>query len=135
MVINGYSRKNMKRRGSKRNNEYNFGSSIQSLPNELLTDVVARVASRSFKNFINVKLRYFPIAPWQKQRQEKINKVNSFMELCRECGNTEALYRKGVVDYLRDDEPELALEFLKGAAKGGHIGAWYVESVNSSEKG
>ncbi|KAM3285520.1 hypothetical protein P3S67_024319 [Capsicum chacoense] len=63
MVINGYSRKNMKRRGSKRNNEYNFCSSIQSLPNELLTDVVARVASRSFKNFINVKLRFLMSSP------------------------------------------------------------------------
>ncbi|KAM3267899.1 putative F-box protein [Capsicum chacoense] len=149
MVINRYSRKDMKRRGSKRTNKENFCSSIQSLPNELLTDIVARVASRSFKNFINVKLsckafnelaneQYvyqkatlvdFPIAPWQKQTQEKINKVNSLMELCRECGNTEALYRKGVVDYFKDDEPEVAVEFLKRAAKGGHVGARYVIGI------
>ncbi|PHT65465.1 hypothetical protein T459_29890 [Capsicum annuum] len=138
----------MKRRGSKRTNKVikeNFCSSIESLPNELLTDIVARVASRSFKNFINVKLsckvfdelaneRYvyqkatlvdFPIAPWEKQTQEKISKVNSFMELCRECENTEALYRKGVLDYFKDDEAEVALEFLKRAENGGHVGACF----------
>ncbi|KAM3246852.1 putative F-box protein [Capsicum annuum] len=152
MMMNRYSRKNMKRRGSKRTNKVikeNFCSSIESLPNELLTDIVARVASRSFKNFINVKLsckvfdelaneRYvyqkatlvdFPIAPWEKQTQEKISKVNSFMELCRECENTEALYRKGVLDYFKDDEAEVALEFLKRAENGGHVGAWYVIGI------
>lgn len=36
----------------------NFSSSIQSLPNELVTEIVARVASASFKNYINAKLRY-----------------------------------------------------------------------------
>ncbi|CAN4086887.1 unnamed protein product [Withania somnifera] len=60
----------------------NFCSSIESLPNELLTDIVARVASFSFKSLINAKLR-----------------------------------------------PELAVEFLKQAAKGGHFGALYVIGI------
>ncbi|PHT98511.1 GDSL esterase/lipase APG [Capsicum chinense] len=47
------------------------------------------------------------------------------MELCRECENTEALYRKGVLDYFKDDEPEVALEFLKRAENGGHVGACF----------
>ncbi|KAH0748690.1 hypothetical protein KY290_027922 [Solanum tuberosum] len=128
----------------------NFSSAIESLPNELLTDIVARVASTSFQNYINAKLsckvfhevaneRYvyqnatlaeFSIEPsWEKEKQEKINKVASFLELCRECGNTEALYRKGVMDFFKDDMPELASEFLKRAAKGGHIGAFYVIGI------
>lgn len=40
----------------------------------------------------------FPIDySWERQKQEKIDNITSFMELCRECGNTEALYRKGAV--------------------------------------
>ncbi|TMW80687.1 hypothetical protein EJD97_016703 [Solanum chilense] len=62
--------------------------------------IVAKIASTSFRNYINAKLR--------------------------ECGNPEALYRKGVMDFFKDDQPELASEFLKRAAKGGHIGAFYV---------
>ncbi|TMW90579.1 hypothetical protein EJD97_015527 [Solanum chilense] len=154
MVINRHSRKNMKSIARKRNNnkriEQNFCSSIESLPNELLTDIVARVASFSFKSFINIKLsckvlneisneRYiyqkatlvdFPIEPlWQKETEEKINKVTSFMELCRECGNTEALYRKGVMDFFKNNRPDFAVELLKQAAKGGHIGALYVIGI------
>ncbi|XP_055827376.1 F-box protein At2g35280-like [Solanum dulcamara] len=154
MLINRHSRKNMKSIARRRNNNIiikeKFCSSIESLPNELLTEIVARVASFSFKNFINVKLsckvfneianeQYvyqkatladIPIEPsWQKQEEEKINKVTSFMELCRECGNTEALYRKGVMDFFKNDRPELAVEFLKQAAKGGHFGALYVIGI------
>ncbi|KAK4372404.1 hypothetical protein RND71_007788 [Anisodus tanguticus] len=152
MVINRNSRKITKSRGRANNKliKDNFCSSIESLPNELLIEIVAKIASVSFKNYINVKLsckvfhevaneRYvyqnatlaeFPIEPsWEKRKQEKINKLTSFVELCRECGNTEALYRKGVMDFFKDDRPELALEFLKRAAKGGHVGAFYVIGI------
>ncbi|XP_059302406.1 putative F-box protein At1g67623 [Lycium ferocissimum] len=152
MVISRHARKIMKRRGRKNNKliKDNFCSSIESLPNELLTEIVARVASFSFKSYINAKLsckvfhevaneRYvyqnatlvdFPLLNlWLKPKQEKINKITSFLELCRECGNTEALYRKGVMDLFRNDRPELALELVKRAAKGGHIGAFYVIGI------
>ncbi|MCE2055948.1 hypothetical protein HAX54_043787 [Datura stramonium] len=105
MVLGFHSRKITKNTG-RRNNKLikeNFSSSIESLPNELLTEIVARVASASFKNYINVKLR--------------------------ECGNTEALYRKGVMDFFKNDGPEVAVKFLKRAAKGGHIGAFYVMGI------
>ncbi|KAK4718376.1 hypothetical protein R3W88_016714 [Solanum pinnatisectum] len=153
MVISRHSKKITKIRGTRNNKlimKENFSSAIESLPNELLTEIVARLASTSFKNYINAKLsckvfhevaneRYvyqnatlaeFSIEPsWEKENQEKINKVASFLELCRECGNTEALYRKGVMDFFKDDMPELASEFLKRAAKGGHIGAFYVIGI------
>ncbi|KAK4736106.1 hypothetical protein R3W88_010367 [Solanum pinnatisectum] len=132
MVINRHSRKNMKSIARRRNNnkliKENFSSSIESLPNELLIDIVARVASFSFKNFINVKLsckvlneisneRYvyqkailvdFPIDPsWQKDKEEKIKKSYFFHGM----------------DFFKNDRPELAVELLKQPAKGGHIGA------------
>ncbi|XP_049395957.1 putative F-box protein At1g67623 [Solanum stenotomum] len=155
MLINGHSRKNMKRTARRRNSnnkviEENSCSSILLLPRVLLTEIVAKVASSSFKDLINVKLsckifnkvakkRYvyqkvtlvdFPIEPsWKKQTQEKINGVTSFMEQCRKCGNTEALYRKGVVDFFKNDKPEVAMEFLKQAANGDHFGALYVIGI------
>nr|XP_019068726.1 uncharacterized protein LOC104646634 [Solanum lycopersicum] len=152
MLINGHSRKNMKR--TVRNNnkviKENTSSPILLLPNEILTEIVGRVASSSFKSLINIKLsckilnevaneRFvyqkvtlvdFPIEPWWKeQTQEKKNKVVSFMELCRECGNTEFLYRKGVLDFFKNDKPEVAMEFLKQAANGDHFGALYVIGI------
>lgn len=33
------------------------------------------------------------------------------------------------MDFFKDDQPELASEFLKRAAKGGHIGAFYVIGI------
>ncbi|XP_075085187.1 F-box protein At2g35280-like [Nicotiana tabacum] len=152
-MVTNRSRKIMKRRGRRNNKDTKekFSSSnIESLPNELLTEVVARVASCSFKSYINIKLsckvfheiakeRYvyqnatmadFPIEPsWERNKQEKINKLTSFMELCRESGNTEALYRKGVMDLFKNERTEVAKELLKKAANGGHLGALYVIGI------
>lgn len=93
------------------------------------------------------------------QNKEKINKVTSFIELCREYRNTEALHKKGVliitdnfkgfinvfniIDtnvYLnmflfykwtssKNDRLELALKLRKKAAKRDHIGASYVIDI------
>lgn len=64
MLINGHSRKNMKR--TVRNNnkviKENTSSPILLLPNEILTEIVGRVASSSFKSLINIKLRYVYIS-------------------------------------------------------------------------
>lgn len=96
---------------------------------------------------------------WKVQNKEKINKVTSFIELCREYRNTEALHKKGVliitdnfkgfinvfniIDtnvYLnmflfykwtssKNDRLELALKLRKKAAKRDHIGASYVIDI------
>uniref|UniRef100_A0A3Q7I6F1 Uncharacterized protein n=1 Tax=Solanum lycopersicum TaxID=4081 RepID=A0A3Q7I6F1_SOLLC len=62
--------------------------------------IVAKIASTSFTNYINAKLRYI------------------FIYIC--------MYLIILMDFFKDDQPELASEFLKRAAKGGHIGAFYV---------
>lgn len=64
MVISRLSKKITKIRGAKTNKlimKEEFSSTIESLPKELLTEIVAKIASTSFKNYINAKLRYILI--------------------------------------------------------------------------
>ncbi|XP_049369352.1 putative F-box protein At1g67623 [Solanum verrucosum] len=145
----------MKRKRRKYNRNFfknNFvNSSIKSLPNELLSEIVARVASSSFLDYINVKfsckifngvsndpyvyrhisLEEFPIGgcSWKSENEENENKLSLFMRTCMESGNPEALYRKGVVDFFRKERPEYAMKYLVKAAEAGHIGAEYVVSL------
>ncbi|XP_060183049.1 F-box protein At2g35280-like [Lycium barbarum] len=128
-----------------------LNSSITSLPNELLSEVVARVASSSFMDYINAKLsckifngvsddRYvyrhisleeFPTggSSWKRDNEERENKLSLFMRTCGECGNAEALYQKGVVDFFRKERPEYAMKYLVKAAETGHLGAQYIISL------
>ncbi|KAL0011670.1 hypothetical protein SO802_006778 [Lithocarpus litseifolius] len=86
-------------------------SSIKSLPNELLTEVLGHVASTSFTDLFNVKLscKYFievakddyifqrisldkfPIVPLRIS-----NEASSFFKRCEEFGNPESLFRLGL---------------------------------------
>ncbi|XP_057495546.1 putative F-box protein At1g67623 [Actinidia eriantha] len=90
-------------------------SAIQSLPFDVLVDVLARVASSSSADLFKSKLccreflgaagegyvlerasieKYPVIHQWLKSE-----KVNSFIHLCAESGNPEAMYRQGMVEY------------------------------------
>ncbi|KAH0764869.1 hypothetical protein KY285_000740 [Solanum tuberosum] len=77
---------------------------IESLRRELLIDIIERIASYSLKDLMRVKLRA--------------------------SGNLEALYRKGVFDFLNCNDPT-ALGMINQAADGGHIGASYVLAIIS----
>ncbi|XP_016454997.1 putative F-box protein At1g67623 [Nicotiana tabacum] len=154
MVISHSSREIMKNRPTKYNKKLKKrvvnSSNIKSLPNELLSEVIARVAFSSFTDYINAKLsckifngvsndqyiyrhmsmEEFPLGPpWKRDKEEKEKKVSLFMRMCRENGNAEALYRKGVIDFFRKERPKYAIECLVKAAEGGHLGAEYVISI------
>ncbi|CDP16240.1 unnamed protein product [Coffea canephora] len=123
------------------------GTSILSLPTEVLSEVLARVASSSSTDLFRAKLWFvlllmiqtgrgeflfhsrvsltkFEIVPWQKN-----HKVSSFLKKCRESKNPEALYRKGVVDFFTDNHGDSALECLEEAANSGHADAAYALGI------
>ncbi|PSS26937.1 F-box protein [Actinidia chinensis var. chinensis] len=119
-------------------------SAIQSLPFDVLIDVLARVASSSSADLFKSKLccreflgaagegyvlerasieKYPVIHQWLKSE-----KVNSFIHLCAESGNPEAMYRQGMVEYFTMNM-ELGLEHLRRAAEKGHGEASYVYGI------
>ncbi|CDP20768.1 unnamed protein product [Coffea canephora] len=120
------------------------GTSILSLPTEVLSEVLARVASSSstdlFRAKLCCKLFYevsdanniyqrvsldkFEIVLWQKN-----HKVSRFLKNCRESKNPEALYRKGVVDFFTDKHEDSALECVEEAANSGHADAAYALGI------
>ncbi|KAL5760102.1 hypothetical protein ACOSQ2_018940 [Xanthoceras sorbifolium] len=123
------------------NNNHKVGVSIKSLPRDLLTDVLARVASRSVVDLFNIELSCkdlfevgnddyvlqhacmdsFPLAPWPVS-----DEASSFLKRCKESGNAEALFRQGMFEYFTLSKMESGLELLKRAAKKEHIEATYV---------
>ncbi|KAH0658142.1 hypothetical protein KY290_027703 [Solanum tuberosum] len=90
-------------------------ASIESIEKGILLDIVERVASRSFKDFISLRLSSmlfntlgseesvyqkvsfedFPIFSWSVRTREQINERASFMSRCMNAGNKEALYKVG----------------------------------------
>ncbi|XP_057418090.1 putative F-box protein At1g67623 [Lotus japonicus] len=117
-------------------------TTIKVLPTDLLVDVVARVASNSFIDLLNLKkcskdflhatednyisqrvsLETFPLIQWIPN-----DKASSFLNHCRECENIESLYREGLRKYFSYSSGKNdGLEILKVAAQKGHKEAKYV---------
>lgn len=133
------TRKNM------RENAQQSVSTIETIPIELVGDIMARVAANSLTDIANVKLsckvlneiaedpyvyqnaslKKFPVGHWWPPSKEEI----SFLNKCWEYGNPELLYRRGVFGYFSRNQLDSAPEYLKKAAKLGHIGAIYVIGI------
>ncbi|KAK8703052.1 hypothetical protein V6N13_021382 [Hibiscus sabdariffa] len=116
---------------------------IFSLPNELIAEVLARVAAISVSDLFNVvlsckvfhriagddyilrhvSLEKFPVIPWGSTEQA------FFLDKCKRSGHPEALYREGVIGYFSFGKVEEGLNCLNNAAKAGHLGASYVLGV------
>ncbi|XP_069149230.1 putative F-box protein At1g67623 [Solanum lycopersicum] len=67
----------------------------------------------------------FPYRRWS-----IVQRVVSFLEICRASWNPEALYRKDMYDFFNLSDPT-ALEMINQAANGGHSGAQYVFVIMS----
>ncbi|KAH7865795.1 hypothetical protein Vadar_011239 [Vaccinium darrowii] len=123
----------------------NDSANINSLPHELMVDVLSRVASSSFTDLFNSKLcckdfmgaaeedgileqvclEKFPVIhQWLKSY-----KLNWFMNRCMASGNPEALYRQGLVEYFTHMRTQSGLENLRRAAEKGHVEATYVYGI------
>ncbi|KAG5619632.1 hypothetical protein H5410_004850 [Solanum commersonii] len=118
---------------------------IESLPRELLIDIIERIASYSLKDLMRVKLssKVLNQVANEPSVYQKVTLVNfpycrwsifqeaiSFLEKSRASGNLEALYRKSVFDFFNRNDPT-TLGMINQAADGGHIGASYVLAIIS----
>jgi hypothetical protein len=114
-------------------------SIVKALPNDLLVNIVGKVASRSMadlcktklscKEFLNAqhavmdKFALIPL-PWFNDEKEAV-----FLSCYRESGNLEIIYREGMVQYFSTLMVNLGFENLKKAALEGHHEAKYVYSM------
>nr|GMD45390.1 putative F-box protein At1g67623 [Ipomoea batatas] len=125
--------------------------SIHSLPHELLVHVLGRVASHSLRDLLNAKLSCrewnelgddnlvykhaslakISIFRWKRETPENKRRRSLFLQKCADAGNLEALYRRGVVDYLQRKEQGYALGCLKKAANAGHVASKYAVCIIS----
>lgn len=126
-----------------RNGKQTSGSSstIKVLPKELLMEVFARVASGSVSDlckakiscrdflhaadhdyvYQHVSMEKFPLIPWFTSDKE-----SSFLRRCKESGNSESLYREGMVEYFSSLKLKSGLDCLRKASQKGHKDAKYV---------
>ncbi|KEH35004.1 hypothetical protein MtrunA17_Chr3g0116531 [Medicago truncatula] len=127
-------------------NETAIISLVEALPDELLANIVGKVATFSmadlFKTTLSCKdfckaledphvyqhaaLDKFALIPlaWFTSEKETM-----FLSRCREMGNLEIIYREGMVQYFSTLMVNLGFDNLKNAALGGHHEAKYVYSM------
>ncbi|XP_074375511.1 putative F-box protein At1g67623 [Apium graveolens] len=126
---------------------YRKKSILDSIPAELVIDIVARAATCSSKDLFNtrlscktlnklgddkfiiqhVSLDKFPVIPWKISDQQAI-----FWDRCINSGNSEAIYRRGIVHYFGrfgKGDRESCMECLQKAANLGHLEATYVTGM------
>ncbi|WJX92714.1 hypothetical protein P8452_74318 [Trifolium repens] len=131
------SRIMLKKRSNKRRH-----ASIQSLPRDMLLEVVATVASQSLIDLHNIKMccKDFLQVTEQKYVLQKVSLDNfpliqwfpnenalSFLKRCEESENIEVLFREGLREYFNYPNGNIGgLERLKIAAQRSHKEAMYV---------
>jgi hypothetical protein len=121
-------------------------SIVKTLPNDLLVNIVGKVASRSMTDLCKIKLscKEFLNASkdgyvYQHATMDKFalvplpwftdEKETSFLSRCKESGNLEIIYREGMVQYFSTLMVDVGLKNLKKAALEGHHEAKYVYSM------
>lgn len=125
------------------NNGRHCETTIESLPTDLLFEIIAKVASDSLIDLLNLKLcskniseitqhdyiyqqvslEIFPLFPWSSITPQE----SHFLKHCRECCNLDSLFREAMVQYFSDIEFKLeGLQTLQVAAQKGHNEAMYV---------
>lgn len=121
------------------------GTSMESLPKEMIVRVLALVASKSLTDLVNAKLscKYlleiseddfifekvsidkFRILPWWKMT----NPVSMFLKRCEESGNPEWLYVLGLYEFFSLSKTNYGSSCLKRAADKGHVKSSYIYSI------
>ncbi|CAI0460765.1 unnamed protein product [Linum tenue] len=114
---------------------------VAALPKDILVDVLARVASQSpadlvsakltckalleasGKNYIyrHVNIAEFPVISWKSDLSRVL-----FIDRCITSGNPEALFRRGLIEYLSTLEIDSGLRHLGSAARSGHPESVYI---------
>jgi hypothetical protein len=115
---------------------------IDILPNNMLTEVLTKVASSSFTDLFKVKLTCRDLCGlaeedhiFQQASLENIlhswctNAKVLFLKCCKESGNPDAIFREGMHGYFTSKNLELGLKLIETAHKKGHIEATYIYSI------
>jgi hypothetical protein len=116
---------------------------IISLPNNMLMEVLTKVASSSFTDLFKSKLTCRDLCGlieedhiFQQVSLEKINPHSwctnvevMFLSRCKESRNPDAIFREGMHGYFTSKNPELGLKLLEKTYEKGHIEASYIYSV------
>ncbi|KAH7537866.1 uncharacterized protein LOC107414325 isoform X1 [Ziziphus jujuba] len=116
------------------------------LPNELTTEILARVASSSQIDYFNTKIcckffnkvgeddyvyRHMSLGKLKHIAWERRNEAKIFYNTCKKSGHPEVLYEEGVMEYfnVKSKTANSGLDLLKRAANLGHQGASYILGI------
>ncbi|AES92025.1 F-box plant protein, putative [Medicago truncatula] len=102
-------------------------SLVKTLPNDLLVNNVAKVASRSMIDLCKIKLSCKEFL--NASEDDYVYQHAAMDNRCRESGNLEIIYREGMVQYFSTLMVDLGLKNLKKTALEGHHEAKYVYSM------
>ncbi|KAG6408762.1 hypothetical protein SASPL_131783 [Salvia splendens] len=128
----------MRRRFPKKNKV----SYLQTIPRELTTHILSRVAASSAADLSSIKqscqelreiaedsyvyqhasLDKFPIVEWSPICEKK----QKFLNKCKESSNPEIWYREALLDFFNKKDYALALRKFSKAAEAGHVQALYL---------
>ncbi|KAM6600462.1 hypothetical protein CsatA_020077 [Cannabis sativa] len=127
----------------------NSTKTIDWLPNDLIVDILAHVATISISDFFNAKLSWKLFNKLAKDNDHYIYNKLSLDELschpwdlymskeattlftkCLNSQNSEAMYRLGVTEYLNfHKKKKSGIELLEKAVNAGHLGASYFMGI------
>jgi hypothetical protein len=115
---------------------------INILPNDMLTEVLTKVASSSFTDLFKAKLTCRDLCRlveddhiFQQASLENIlhswctNAEVMLLKRCKESGNPDAIFREGMHEYFTSKNPEFGLKLLETTHEKGHIEATYIYSI------
>lgn len=117
---------------------------IKSLPNDLLIEVLAKVAASSYIDLIQAKLatkdfleasndgyvfRHVSLRNFRKLLWNNSPEFWSFIENCNNNENPESLYRKGMLEFFTHCREASGLGYLKLSAQKGYVDACYVYGI------
>ncbi|XP_042005995.1 putative F-box protein At1g67623 [Salvia splendens] len=138
----------MRMRRFRKKNEVSY---LQTIPRELTTQILCRVAASSAADISNIKLSCkelreiaedgdvyrhacldkFPILEWSPLCEKK----QKFLNRCKQTSNPEIWYREALLDFFKKTDLESAIRNLDKAVKMGHVRALYACCIISLMSG
>ncbi|XP_023549317.1 putative F-box protein At1g67623 [Cucurbita pepo subsp. pepo] len=119
-------------------------STIESLPNDLLIEILAKVAAYSIKDLVHAKLatkeflkasnhdyifQHASTGNFRTLRWKIDPEFWSFMGKCVNNGNPEALYRSGMLEFFSQCREANGMKYLKLSAQKDYLEACYVYGI------
>ncbi|XP_010412529.1 PREDICTED: F-box protein At2g35280-like [Camelina sativa] len=122
----------------------NTAKSLENLPNDVLGDIISRVAKLS-RNTVRHVMQASPhlakaaqdhrvykntnLKPLAMNPLAALTRYQDFMEKCIASGNVEAHYIKGIQEYFQKNNTQTGLEHLKTAATSSYENGIYLYGI------